>query len=261
MHNYTFKRLKYIIFAKHKKGFSIHSPFVFDFITKVIENKNLDGDYLNINTLRKQLKKNNSKISTETLGAKSKTSSSEFRKISSIYKSSSVQKKYGELLYRICNWAKPQCIIETGTCMGISTAYLALSTPEAHTTSIEGNSDLVKIASKNLTELNIANTSIIEANIDDVLEDILKKVKKPDFVFLDANHTYIACKKYFEQILDYIHNDTIVVIDDIHWSTGMEKAWNEIKQNTKVTVSIDLFQFGIIFFRKESPKQDFKIKF
>jgi predicted O-methyltransferase YrrM len=94
-----------------------------------------------------------------------------------------------------------------------------------------------------------------------VLPDLLPQVGKLDFAFIDGNHTYKATVSYFETLLKVAHNDTVFVFDDIHWSEGMEKAWNEICDNGQVTVSIDLFRMGIVFLNKDLSKQKFVTRF
>ena len=40
----------------------------------------------------------------------------------------------------------------------------------------------------------------------------------------------------------------------------MEEAWEIIKKHPKVTVTIDTFQWGIVFFRSEQVKEDFIVR-
>ncbi|RYF62388.1 MAG: SAM-dependent methyltransferase, partial [Cytophagaceae bacterium] len=82
-----------------------------------------------------------------------------------------------------------------------------------------------------------------------------------DFVFFDANHRYEPTVRYFEICLTNIHNDTVFVFDDIHWSDEMEQAWAYIKVHPSVSVTVDLFWVGLVFFRREQPKQDFILRF
>ena len=65
---------------------------------------------------------------------------------------------------------------------------------------------------------------------------------------------------YFEILLPTITNETVWIFDDIHWSEEMEEAWKIIKKHPKVTVTIDTFQWGLVFFRKEQEKEHFVIR-
>ena len=130
-----------------------------------------------------------------------------------------------------------------------------------HIYSFEGCPETIKIAKKNLAYLDINNVSIIEGDFKLTLENKLKKIKSVDFVFIDGNHQEKATIQYFDLILNYSHNDTIFIFDDIYWSKGMENAWNHIKNHEKSTVTIDLFFVGIVFIKKELSKENFKIRF
>lgn len=253
--------LQYTLFAKHKNGYGIHSPFVFKLITEVFKAPIDKSELKQINQIRNKLIQSKNKINLRDIGASAQKNNNTLKKVSLIHKSSSVSKKYGELLYRLVKFNKPTVILETGTCFGISTSYLSKAAPHATINSIEADSNKCEIAKQNFKALKLKNIEIFPNSIDDILPDILKKVKNLDFVFLDANHTYIALKKYFELIVKHIHNESIIVLDDIHWSKEMEKGWNEIKQSKEVSLSIDLDQFGILFFRKESSKENFIIKY
>jgi hypothetical protein len=41
----------------------------------------------------------------------------------------------------------------------------------------------------------------------------------------------------------------------------MERAWAAIKAHPSVTVTIDLFYVGLVFFRKKQPRQDFWLRY
>ena len=70
-----------------------------------------------------------------------------------------------------------------------------------------------------------------------------------------------ATLNYFEQCIPYINNNSLFIFVDIHWSEEMEEAWEEIKKNKNVTLTVDLFQLGLVYFHKELTKQDFVIRF
>jgi predicted O-methyltransferase YrrM len=89
---------------------------------------------------------------------------------------------------------------------------------------------------------------------------VLEKIKTLDMLFIDGNHSYDATMRYFEMCKPYLHNQSLIVFDDIYWSKGMTQAWKEIKADPIVTVSIDLFFIGLVFFRKEQVKENFKLR-
>ena len=79
--------------------------------------------------------------------------------------------------------------------------------------------------------------------------------------FIDGNHQKKPTINYFEEILKYANNNTIFIFDDIHWSQGMESAWEYIKAHEKTTLTIDLFFLGIVFIKSELSKENFIIRF
>ena len=252
--------LKYLTKAKSK--YHIHSPFVFELITRVIENEFAYPEYLKAEATRQEMLNNHSSIEVVDFGAKSgnKSYTSSFKKISEIAKNSAIAPKYGQLLYRLVKHFEPQTILEIGTSLGISTIYQALASPQSKLFCIEGCANTAEKAQENFNKLRLNNIELNIGNFDSLLPVILKKIKTIDFAFIDGNHRKEPTINYFEQCLPLTTNNSVLIFDDIHWSEGMEEAWNHIIANSKVTLSIDLFFMGIIFFKKELCKQDFIIR-
>ncbi len=259
---YQFKKhLKYLFLAKHRGGHGVHSPFVFEFICDILEIEFPFYAYFDIDDLRFELENSKKILKVLDYGAGSKRMNSNNRKLSSITKYSSTNAKYGELLFRIVNHYKPKNILEFGTSIGLGTLYLAMPNSKANVSTIEGCPETSKIAIENFKKLKVSNIRLYENKIDEVIKSILNKKTILDFVFFDGNHTKEATINYFEQCLNNINNNSIFVFDDIYWSKEMTEAWNVIKTNKKVRVSIDLFQFGIVFFRKDLSEQHFIIRY
>ena len=93
------------------------------------------------------------------------------------------------------------------------------------------------------------------------LANKLKEILTIDLAFIDGNHQKKPTIDYFEQCLKYANNNTMFIFDDIHWSQGMENAWNYIKKHEKTTLTIDLFFVGIVFIKSELSKEHFTIRF
>jgi predicted O-methyltransferase YrrM len=146
--------------------------------------------------------------------------------------------------------------------LGITTSYLSLANPESRLITMEGAKEIGKVAKQNFRNLAIRNIEVIEGNFDNTLASVVNRVSTVDFAFIDGNHRKEPTERYFKELLAKTHNDSILVFDDIHWSSEMEAAWKTIKINAAVTCSIDLFFIGIVFFRKEfKAKQHFAIRF
>ncbi|MFN3403135.1 MAG: O-methyltransferase [Cytophagaceae bacterium] len=193
-------------------------------------------------------------------GAGSSLNKSNIRSISSISKYAEKPADLAQLLFRLVEFFKPTTIFELGTSLGLTTTYLSKAYPEARLYSFEGCPETLKKAIENFHCIGCQNITTIEGNIDDTLKETLSKISSLDFVFFDANHRYKPTLEYFNQCLKKINNNSVFIFDDIHWSSEMEKAWEEIKAHPSVNVSIDLFHLGIIFFRKEQVKEHFILR-
>lgn len=253
--------IKYRLKTGHWKGFGVHSPFVFDFINLIVREKRPYYAFSTIEAWRKSLVNSRATIEVDDWGAGSKKDNSAKRRISNIARHAALPQKYGELLFRMIEYYQLRNILELGTSLGISSLYLALPNSKAKVVTLEGSSVLSEYALHTFQEVNASNIKLIQGNFDNTLSDALQDFSSIDLVFLDGNHRKEPTLRYFHTCLDKANQNSIFVFDDIHWSKEMHQAWNEIILHPKVTISIDIFRMGIIFFRKESKKQHFTIHF
>ncbi|MDP4261924.1 MAG: class I SAM-dependent methyltransferase [Bacteroidota bacterium] len=236
---------------------------MFEFITKILNDKTDYPSYRQVEDLRRQLLKNETIINVDDLGAGSTISKTSQRMIASIAKNAAKPAKFGQLLYRMIKYYQPGTILELGTSLGITTSYLSLANPAAKLITLEGAKEISAIARESFKKQELQNVELIEGNFDDTLSPVITSLPSPvGFSFIDGNHRLEPTIRYFETILPKIHNFSLVVLDDIHWSREMEQAWKHCKDHPRVTLSIDLFFIGILIFRKEiREKQHFSIRF
>ena len=236
----------------------VHSPFVFELITKVFPPaKEEDFSEHIAEDWRTECFLNNSFIDVTDLG----TGKSGKRKISSIAKHSAKKNKQGQLLHRIVKHFQPENILELGTSLGITTLYQATATDFKKFISLEGCPQTAAIA-KNSFKKNNLPIEIRVGDFSETLNKALSDLKKVDYVFFDGNHKEKPTLDYFETCLPFTHKDSVLIFDDIHWSEEMENAWEKIKRNKKVRLTIDLFYFGIVFFREEQlEKEHFVLRY
>ena len=184
------------------------------------------------------------------------------RKVSEIAKSALKPKKFSQLLFRMVNFYQPRNILELGTSLGITTSYLANGNLAGEVITMEGSHEIANVARRNFVSLNLKNIQLIEGDFDKTLPSIKNQFSVVDLAFIDGNHRKEPTLNYFKQILNCSTQSTILIFDDIHWSREMEEAWKEIQSHNSVTLTIDLFFIGLIFFRKENKvKQHFVIRF
>ena len=256
------KYLTYYFTAYNGKGHGMHSPFIFDFIIHVLNDKKKYPEWQQVESLRKQLLTDPTIIEVEDFGAGSSIDKTNRRSIASIARNAAKPAKYGQLLHRMVRYYQPATIVELGTSLGITTSYLSLAKPDAKLITMEGASAIAETARQNFKTLKLQNVFLKEGNFDQTLPTVISGLSPVSFVFIDGNHRQEPTERYFLQFLPALHNDSIVVFDDIHWSKEMENAWQTIRENPAVRCSIDLFFIGIVFFRKDIKiKQHFMIRF
>lgn len=256
------KYLRYYLSAVNGRGHGIHSPFVFDFIRHVLNDRRGFYAYAQIENLRKELLADHTLIEVEDFGAGSVVSTGRHRSVSSIARHAAKPPRLGQLLFRIVDHYKPRAILELGTSLGLSAAYLASGNPLARLVTIEGSTAIAGLAKKNFEKLSLSNIEVITGNFDDVLPETIRRLPVTDLVFIDGNHRKAPVLSYFNQIMNNAGPDSVFIFDDIHWSPEMEEAWQVIKDDPRVLLTVDLFFIGLVFFKKDFKiKQHFTIRF
>jgi predicted O-methyltransferase YrrM len=256
------KYLDYLLRSANGRGHGIHSPFVFEFITRVMNDDTRYPEYEIAEDLRRKLLKDETVLTVEDLGAGSGIAGSQHRSVSSIARHAAKPPKYARLLFRMIKFYKPSLILELGSSLGITTSYLSLADTDAKVITMEGAIEIAEKAKQHFSLLGLKRTELVTGNFDNTLPALLSDLPAVDFAFIDGNHRQEPTERYFRQLLTRVNNDSVFVFDDIHWSREMEAAWKSIRENPAVTCSIDLFFIGIVFFRKEcKEKQHFAIRF
>ena len=250
--------LKFLWNSKNEHG--VHSPFVFHLVTKCFYDRKLKPEYQVLKNYRNSLLENKNTIEVTDFGVGSKIFKSNSRQISKIAKTAGITQKRAELLFRITNYFQPESVLEIGTSLGLATSALASGDPKAKITTLEGCTETAKIAQNQLQKFNINNVESVVAEFNNYLQVCNLKSEICNLIYFDGNHSKKATLDYFEILLPTITNETIWIFDDIHWSKDMEESWEIIKIHPKVSVTIDTFQWGLVFFRKEQKKEHFVIR-
>ena len=248
--------IKFLLNSTNQHG--VHSPFVYNLVTQCFYDKSKHKNYKNILAYKKQLLQNKNKISITDLGVGSHATKQHKRVISEIAKNAGTTYKRAKLLYRLVTYFKPNTILELGTSLGIATQAMSLGNPEATITTIEGCPNISEFTNANFKKRQLENINLYTGNFNDTLENLTPNTY--DLIFFDGNHQKEATLQYFETLLQTAHNDSVFIFDDIYWSESMTEAWESIKQHPNVTVTIDTFFWGLVFFRTEQVKEHFTIR-
>lgn len=241
--------------------YSLQSPFIYHFYTQVIELNSVSHDFSPIENLRQDLIRDNRTIDVLDLGVGSKVLKGKTRKVSSIARTSLSSSKFSQFLFKIILNRNPHNALELGTSFGINTIYLAKAKPTMPVYTFEGCPSIANIASQNFKKLECENISLIQGNLDQTLSVTLQQLDTIDIVYFDANHTKEATLQYFSLCLEKTNPRSIFIFDDIHQSKEMNEAWKEISTNHKITMSIDIFDAGLIFFEEGLQKKKYILNF
>lgn len=251
--------LKYLL--KSNNRHSVHSPFIYKFNDEVLNARLNAEDWKVLEVYIQNLKENETVLEIEDLGSGSKLLKQRHRKVREIYKTASSNRRMMEILFQMIRYYQCKNILEIGTCLGVGTAAMG-SSNNAKINTIEGSKELRKFTNAYFNEQFKNNqVNFIEGNFDEVLPNLLPALPPLDLAFIDGNHSYEATIRYFEMLISKVHNESIFIFDDIYWSAGMKQAWSEIQNHPKVQSTVDIFRWGIVFFRKEMQKEHFTIRF
>lgn len=254
-----FEIKSYLQFLRNSQNqHGLHSPFMYDLVTKCFYDKSERTEYESIKKYRNDLLRNKDLITIKDFGAGSKVFQSNERPVFSTAKNAGITLHRAKLLSRLTNYLKVENALELGTSLGIASAAIAAN-KNVHLTTIEGCPETAKIAQHQFEKYNLP----IDLKISE-FEKVIKpdhfQCKKFDLIFIDGNHQEKPTLTYFESLLNNIHEDSVMIFDDIHWSPGMQNAWNAIKNHPTSLQTVDTYKWGLVFFRKQQAEQDFVIR-
>lgn len=249
----------YLQYLKKRKGNRmIHSPFLYQWTCEVLPDKDKKM-YENLEAWRKKRKSDQRTIPYVDLGAPSKTATQPERRIASIAKAALKNPKYARIIARTAIHTKANTVLELGTSLGITTAYLAKSAQHVYT--IEGHENIATLAQEMFQAEKINNIDCRVGLFDEELPALLQEVASFDLIFIDGNHRYAPTLRYFEMLLPKLSPKGVIIFDDIYWSHEMAMAWEEIKKHPRITLTIDVFQLGFVYINPDLSKQDFVLKY
>ncbi len=251
--------LKYRLKAKTRHG--VHSPFAYRLVDQVIYDFHAKKIYSDIEKLRSELFLDVRSITITDLGVGSLLSKNKQKKVSTLARNILKPARLDQLIYRLAADVNPGNIIELGSCLGIKTAYLAKAAPNARIISVERCPETAEIAHENLDKLHIQNLELLVGNFDELFPEVIRNSTELDFVLINGKHPKEAILNYFRWCLPKLGGNSLMIFDDIYRNKGMKDAWEQIKAHPEVSVTIDLFQIGLVFVRKAQAKEDFVIRF
>lgn len=231
--------------------YDLHSPFLAELAEAVVEDQRVYYAFSHIETARERWQFDRTPLPASSFGAGSKVSEAAMRSAGSLLRGSAVDAETGQRLFRLALWQKPASILELGASQGISTLYLASANTQTPVLTIEGHLEVARKAREHFDEMGRANIRLFSGSFDEQLKPALETAGQVDLLFIDGDHREEALMRYVEQCLARRSESSVFVIADIHWSNDMERAWSRLCALPEVTLSVDLYQLGLLFFRQE----------
>lgn len=246
-----------------RRPYGIHSPFLYDLADNCIFSKESSADFLLLEQKRKELLNDHTEINVFDFGPGPKRfainpgveSISYRRKVSSIARNALLSPAMCRLMWRLTKYFSPKTILEVGTSLGVTTSYLANAAPESKIITLEGCPQTAARAEMLFKECGAANINLYVGHFDNTLPNALEQLVKVDLAYLDGDHSYKAAMQNFSTILGHLHPGSVLIVDDIRWSKGMRAAWCEMTAHPQVTLAVDLYKTGILFFNPALSKQ------
>ena len=281
--------LKHQLTARNTGGHGVHSPYLFEWVRMVMSDKNTYYVWDEIEEIRQEMLKDTRELEFVDYGSggplptsPSKGRSANMRRVCDIAKGSLARRKEAQLLARLVGWLgrplltsplrggigdeasedrKGLTIVELGTSLGVTTAYLAAMDSRNKVVTYEGCPAVAEVARANWEKLGLSNIACVVGEITvDSLQLTVDRLSGIDVAFIDANHTCEATLTYFNALASRVYEKSVVVVDDIHYNEDMEKAWKAICADERVTTTMDLYRMGLVFFDKHYWRKHYKMR-
>lgn len=169
--------------------------------------------------------------------------------IGEICRTSSKCRAAATFLFRLVRLTRPRSCLELGTCVGISAAYQAAAlhlNGAGRLVTLEGGAALAAIAAATLAELGLGDVELVTGRFEDTLAGAIEGAGPFDLVFLDGHHDEEATVGYARCLFPALAAGGLLVLDDIRWSEGMQRAWRTLQREPQVEASVDLADMGIL---------------
>ncbi|MCC8170698.1 MAG: SAM-dependent methyltransferase [Parabacteroides sp.] len=243
---------------RYRKGFDVHSPFVFNLITKVIEERHSYYRFDTIESERRKLLYCPDRVEYPDRRRKNRLRTCT---VAELVQCEAITRKKGMLLFRLVTYFGSRNIVQVGTEAGISTLYLTSYAAGLACVALEASPRLAGIAGKLLNKQGRNPVDIRTGDYAALLPAALGGLPQVDFVFFNTAHEGLRNSLFFREAVTYVHPGTVFVFDGISNGKEMKAFWKEVRANPAVTVSIDLDSMGLAFFDPKLYKRNYIVYF
>jgi predicted O-methyltransferase YrrM len=220
---------------RYRKGYGVHSPFVYDLITKVIEEK---MPYYAFEKIRAGVQNFEPKPPKERI----------------------CFHKYGALLFRLVNFFKCEFVLQVGSPEGIISLYPASAHSGCECLVLENDQTSFRKTKVLAEKAGLSNLQVECTDYLKRIEDLFRQNKRFDLIFINIPG-YDNCPDILNLCISESKKECIFVVSGIRDNSKMKKLWKNIIQNHQVSVSIDLYSWGIFFLKNNIYKQHYKVYF
>lgn len=238
----------------------VHSPFVYVLADQVLPHKQSAAGTA-IDALRTKLLHDTTPITIQDHGAGYAADGKRARKlrVCDVARSSARRRRSGLLLLRLCQHLQPQAVLELGTNLGFSALYQCAGLPATtRFITVEGSHSLAVLARQHLAQLGHTQVQVWHTTFEAALAS--HELGRLDYVLLDGHHTYDASLHYFGAVLPRLNPGAVFILDDIYWSPGMALAWRQLCAHPAVSLSIDIYEMGLLFVGRPQARQHFVLR-
>lgn len=251
--------VRYLLSSTNRHG--LQAPFAYQLNEAVIRRDRKEEHQQAIERLRQELLNDHSLIHVRDFGAGFGGKVYKERRVSYITKNSSKPPRYARVLYRLVKHLRPAVILELGTSVGISALYQVAGNASAKVITLEGCPETAALARRNFARFPQYNIQITTGPFDESLPEVLKQIDKIDYLFIDGHHRLEPTLRYINLCYPHLHENAVIIVDDINWSDEMQQAWQNLLSDPRFTLSIDLFMLGILFTSKDLSKENFTVRY
>ncbi|MDD2435944.1 MAG: SAM-dependent methyltransferase [Massilibacteroides sp.] len=223
---------------RYRKGHGVHSPFVFNFITKVIDERAAYYCLKDIELTRKKFFYENEP----------------FHKWE-------IRPKYGALLMRISNYLKPQNLLLIGSDLSFSALYSSSYASTTRCVVLEEKTEIAAFSRSVIEKHRAKNILLKEGVYQKTVSEVLEHTDKLDFVYFGYPNDSALDIPVFECILPHLHEHSVLILRGIRKTKDRKEFWNRLCARPEVSVTIDVYELGIAFFNHKIHKKNYIVSF
>lgn len=242
--------IKYLFCSRHWRGYGVHSPFAFELVTRVIEEKLPYYKYSLVERVRKSQKMSKRTFVMDGRECKLQDLASE-----------NVDSAYAQLLFRLVNKYKARNVVETDMRTGIASMYLAAPDSKVKVTTFGRDDALNELALHYMKETGFRNVNIVRGTAEKKLQEVVDELDALDLLFVNDCVNGSDLDDRIGVCMSKTASQTIFVVEGIYANESMTASWKRLQANPRVRVTVDMFRYGLVFFKEDLQKEDYYVRF